>query len=103
MPSTIILRMDERIMPSSCSSHFSTCPLASDVEMTVSSSTSSFSLERMWVMSRSSVKVRRAMPSKHFFKCGCTRVGSFVSERISSISSLDKKKNREKYRRFCSR
>ena len=26
----------------------------------------------------------------------CTRVGSFVSERISSSSSFDRKKNREK-------
>ena len=36
------------------------------------------------------------MPSKHFFKWGCTRSGSFVSERISSISSLDKKKKLER-------
>lgn len=32
--------------------------------------------------------LRLAMPSKHFLRCGCTRVGSLVSDRISSISSL---------------
>ena len=36
---------------------------------------------------------RLAIPSKHFLRWGVTLVGSFVSERISSISSLDKKKN----------
>ena len=33
------------------------------------------------------------VPSKHFLKCGCTRCGSLVSARISSISSFDRKKN----------
>ena len=42
-----------------------------------------------------SVNSSRAMPSKHFFKCGCTRIGSLVSDRISSSSSLDRKKNLE--------
>ena len=44
-----------------------------------------------------------AMPSKLLFRCGCTRVGSFVSDRISSSSSLDRKKKRGKARRFISR
>ena len=41
--------------------------------------------------------------SKHFLRWGCTLVGSLVSDRISSSSSLERKKNRGKYRRFFSR
>ena len=48
------------------------------------------------VMTRLSLNFKLSMPSKHFLRCGCTRVGSFVSDRISSISSLDKKKNLHK-------
>ena len=48
------------------------------------------------MISKFSSKLRRAIPSKHFFKCGCTRFGSLVSERISNISSFDKKKNLHK-------
>ena len=55
------------------------------------------------VISRSSVNVSLAIPSKHFFKCGCTLVGSLVSESISSISSLERKKKRGKYNLFFSR
>lgn len=44
-----------------------------------------------------------SMPSKHFLRCGCTRVGSLVSLRISSISSLDRKKKRGKAKRLSSR
>lgn len=51
------------------------------------------SLLNMCVISRFSLNCSFAIPSKHFFKCGCTRYGSFVSDKISSISSLDKKKN----------
>lgn len=40
------------------------------------------------------------MPSKHFLRCGCTFIGSFVSDNISSNSSLDKKKNLYKYIKF---
>ena len=39
----------------------------------------------------------------HFLRCGCTRFGSFVSERISSRSSFERKKKRGKNRRFVSR
>ena len=42
-------------------------------------------------------------PSKHFLRCGCTLVGSLVSLRISSISSLDRKKNLGKAIRLTSR
>ena len=41
----------------------------------------------------SSVNSSLAIPSKHFFRWGCTRSGSLVSDRISSSSSFDKKKN----------
>ena len=57
---------------SSSSSHFSTWPLALDVEMVFSSSTTSPSLLDMWVMSNTSVKTTLAMPSKHFFRWGFT-------------------------------
>lgn len=43
------------------------------------------------------------MPSKHFLRCGCTRVGSLVLLRISSISSFDRKKKRGKAMRLSSR
>ncbi len=43
------------------------------------------------------------MPSKHFCRCGCTLDGSFVSDRISSISSFDRKKKRGNARRLSSR
>lgn len=45
-----------------------------------------------WI-SRLGRKSNLEIPSKHFFRWGCTRRGSLVSDRISSISSLDKKKN----------
>ncbi|TNN79441.1 hypothetical protein EYF80_010255 [Liparis tanakae] len=57
---------------SSSRSHFSTWPRALDVEMTSSSCTTSPSLLFMWVMSSSSVNTTLAMPSKHFFRWGCT-------------------------------
>ena len=44
-----------------------------------------------------SLNSRREIPSKHFFRCGCTRSGSFVSDKISSSSSLDRKKNLEQF------
>jgi len=55
--------------------------------------TISFSDEIIPTMSLSSVNSSLAMPSKHFLRCGWTRIGSFVSDRISSSSSLDRKKN----------
>lgn len=42
-----------------------------------------------------SVKERRLMPSKHFFKWGWTLNGSLVSDKISSSSSFERKKNLE--------
>mmetsp|Transcript_62800 Transcript_62800/g.198892 ORF Transcript_62800/g.198892 Transcript_62800/m.198892 type:complete len:287 (-) Transcript_62800:2989-3849(-) len=92
-------------MPAStCTSHFSTAPLALDGWITVLSLISSPSSERMAVMSAlPGWNSRVEMASKHFFKCGCTLVGSFVSERISSISSLERKKKRGKKSRFFSR
>jgi hypothetical protein len=53
----------------------------------------SFSELIMPTISRLSVNSSLAIPSKHFFKCGCTRRGSFVSDNISSSSSFDRKKN----------
>lgn len=47
----------------------------------------------MPTISRLSVNSSLAIPSKHFFKWGCTRRGSFVSDKISSSSSFDRKKN----------
>lgn len=55
--------------------------------------TVSFSELTMPVISRLSVNSSLAIPSKHFFKCGCTRSGSFVSDKISRSSSFDRKKN----------
>lgn len=112
------------IKSSTCTSHFSTAPLASDVEMFWISWTRSPSLLYMaweraeytitevhhtprcqdnnnnnnmcdWLawISRFGRKSSLEMPSKHFFRCGCTSSGSLVSDRISSISSLDRKKN----------
>lgn len=87
------------MMSSTCTSHFSTAPRASDVEIHSMSSTRSPSLLNMAWMSRLGRKSSLAMPSKHFFKWGCTRMGSLVSERISSISSFDRKKNLQRVKR----
>ena len=94
---------DSSIADSVCRSHFSTAPFAATVSITVRNGTSSFSTEICAVIFRSSVNCSLSMPSKHFRRCGCTRVGSFVSDRISSISSLLRKKKRGKNRRFFSR
>lgn len=51
------------------------------------------------IISSSSVNSSWWIPSKHFFRCGCTRSGSFVSERISNSSSFDKKKNLKTFSR----
>ena len=84
--------MDMSITSWTCSSHFSTAPRASDVEICRLSFTFSPSLENMARMSSLESNSSLAIPSKHFLRCGCTRIGSFVSERISSISSFDRKK-----------
>ena len=68
-----------------CRSHFSTAPLARFVFIWLVRGTLSFSTLFMLVITRSSVKVSVSIPSKHFLRCGCTRRGSFVSDRISSI------------------
>lgn len=57
---------------SSSSNHFSTWPLAFDVEMVSLKRTTSPSLLFMWVISKVSVNSRLLIPSKHFFKWGCT-------------------------------
>ena len=44
-----------------------------------------------------------SIASKHLRRNGLTRSASFVSERISSSSSFDRKKNRGNARRFVSR
>ena len=59
--------------------------------------TTSFSLLIMLTTSCFSVNSSFAMPSKHFLRWGCTRVGSLVSDRISNSSSLDRKKNLRMY------
>lgn len=91
------------MMSSTCTSHFSTAPRASEVEIFSMSSTRSPSLLYMAWMSRLGRKSSLAMPSKHFFKWGCTRMGSLVSERISSISSLDRKKNLQSVKRIINK
>lgn len=63
--------------------------------------TSSPSAEIMPSISCCGEKCRELMPSKHFLRWGCTRCGSFVSDRISSSSSLDKKKNLQEWRELC--
>ena len=85
------------ITSSTWRSHFSTAPLASVVEMTSLNSTFSPSLLNIECMSSLSSNPRLPMPSKHFLRWGWTRSGSFVSDRISSISSLDRKKNLQWY------
>ena len=65
--------------------------------------TVSFSTETMPWMTLCSSKLSVLMPSKHFFRCGCTRSGSLVSERICSSSSLERKKSRANESRFFSR
>ena len=40
---------------------------------------------------KNKTNITLAMFSKHFLRCGCTAVGSFVCDRISSNSSSDKK------------
>ncbi len=57
--------------------------------------TVSFSEDIMPTISCESLNSNLAIPSKHFFRWGWTRSGSFVSDRISSNSSFDRKKNLE--------
>lgn len=68
----VTLWTDFSIAASSWTSHFSTWPLASDVEIVSMSSTVSPSLLLMCVISNTSVNSTLAIPSKHFFKWGCT-------------------------------
>ena len=73
--------------------HFSTSPFASAGKMGSSNITVSPSADFIpWICfleSNSSLEI----PSKHFLRCGWTRRGSFVSDKISNSSSLDRKKN----------
>ncbi|CAB1336130.1 unnamed protein product [Coregonus sp. 'balchen'] len=86
---------ERSMMSSTCTSHFSTAPRASEVEISWMSCTRSASLLYMAWRDGLGRKSSLAMPSKHFFRWGCTRNGSLVSDRISSISSLDRKKKLE--------
>ncbi len=81
-------------VPRSVSMEHKDCTLF--VSMGFLNGTLSFSTLFMAVMTSCGVKVSEATPSKHFLRCGCTRVGSLVSDRISSISSLDRKKKLRK-------
>ena len=92
-----------RIMCSTWINHRSTLPLAAFGLVMRVNTTFSLSTLYMAVMSRFSWNSNALMPSKHFFKNGCTRRGSFVSDKISNNSSLDKKKNRGNANRFVSR
>ena len=74
-------------------SHFSTSPPDFAGMTLFEKWTTSSSADTMAIISLVRVKSNLAIPSKHFFRWGCTRRGSFVSERISRSSSLDKKKN----------
>jgi len=56
-----------------------------------------------WTMELVSSKRTEAIPSKAFPRCGCARVGSFVSARTLSRSASFRKKNRGKKSRFVSR
>lgn len=72
-------------------SHSSTYPLAYAVSIKGFISTYSFSAENIpWIFFNSSI-LSLLIPSKHFIIWGYTRSGSFVSDKISSNSSLDKK------------
>lgn len=57
---------------SNSTSHFSTWPLAAEVLITSSKTTCSPSEEIIEVTSMVSVKCNFAIPSKHFFRWGCT-------------------------------
>ena len=85
-----------RLFHITCSSHFSTRPFASAGTILWTKRTCSFSADSMPRMTVSELKVNWAMPSKHFLRCGWTRRGSFVSDRISSNSSFERKKNLQK-------
>lgn len=63
---------DATMSASNSSNHISTWPLALEVAIMSLSWITSPSLLFMWVMSRVSVNSRRLMPSKHFFRWGCT-------------------------------
>ena len=80
---------------SSCNSsnHFSTCPLAFDVEITSFSGTTSPSELFIWVISSVSVNSREAIPSKHFLRWGWTLQykTQWQQIRLSPIKFNDKK------------
>ena len=78
---------------SSSSSHFSTWPRALAVEITSCSWTTSPSLLFICVISSRSVNSSVAIPSKHFFRCGCTLTGQHNNTHLaaSSPGKLEKK------------
>jgi len=59
-----------------CTSHFSTAPLAFTVSTVTLNGTCSPSTLFMAVMTSSSLKSKLSMAPKHFLRWGCTRVGS---------------------------
>ena len=87
------------ILSPTWASHLSTKPRASAGVIFLENSTTSCSADSMAVITVSPLKESWDMPSKHFLRCGCTLSGSFVSERISRSSSLERKKNL-KYRSY---
>lgn len=124
----ICIRIVSFISHSNSKSHFSTCPRALAVEIAFDKQISSPYKENSngtflkhvgcylfqefeintWadfiaVTSKFSLKISELMPLKHFFRCDWICVGSFVSAKISSKPSFDRKKNLGKYSRFFSK
>ena len=95
----------EIIVFSISSSHFSTLPFLSPSFTSIGLFivTFSFSDEIIAPTSDALVKSSSATPSKHLLMCFYTFMGSFVSARISSSSSSERKKNRGKSRRLDSK
>mmetsp|Transcript_11854 Transcript_11854/g.45913 ORF Transcript_11854/g.45913 Transcript_11854/m.45913 type:complete len:595 (+) Transcript_11854:200-1984(+) len=84
----------ESFMTSSNSSiHFSTAPVSAG-SISLHNGTLSPSTDTIVFMVICSVNSTFWTASKHFFINGCTRSGSFPSERISRSSSLERKKKR---------
>ena len=72
-------------------SHFSTIPLAAFGSTVVANVTFSPSSESIAVTSIFFWNSSRWIASNTFLRKGCTRSGSFVSDKISSSSSLERK------------
>ena len=104
IPLAVTSWTDSNMAASTSTSHFSTDPFAFAGSTLFLKGTVSFSTEDIPVISiLGPSNTSLSTPSKHFFMWGCTLVGSLVSERISSISSFDRKKNLGKKSLFFSR